>query len=629
MAMKRIFLILPLILALLLAACSGPILQTSPSLNNSQQTTSPDNGLTRAADYAALIKLVRAAQSDTRNHWNRYYTADMVGALTDAQSRNSAEKAPGAGNDYSKTNIQVEGVDEADIIKTDGRYLYLVANNRFYIVDAGNPAQMKVIANVAFVVNVETEKYVTGETPVEMYLDVVNDRLTLIVNGWLSEKIEVIEPTETKPTEPAPTDETKPTEPAPTDETKPTETKPTETAPSSEGGSEPAGSGSETAVPDAAPPDSGTSEKADAGFVAPRYYYNNYIQYTTTRVYDLSDKTAPKMVRQFSQEGYYVTSRKIGAAIYVVTSQYQYSIYFDEKTEPDPADIFPATRDDLDPIAAEDWDTIAPDKISILPGGDISNQMVLTAIDTLDDGSTPDILAILGSSGSVYASTENLYVAAWNYKWDGKEDSIATYSTDIYRFRLDGAQISEAGKGSVPGSIINQFSMDEHEGYFRIATTTGEVWTSEGNNVAKNNVYILDGSLNIAGSVTGLAPGESIKSVRFMGDQVYVVTFRNIDPLFVIDLSQPTSPVVLGQLKIPGYSTYLHPYAENMLLGFGYDVRNEGDNAYNMGIKVSLFDISDFANPTEVSTILLGSRGSYGDILYNHKTLLFSREKNL
>ena len=107
-----------------------------------------------------------------------------------------------------------------------------------------------------------------------------------------------------------------------------------------------------------------------------------------------------------------------------------------------------------------------------------------------------------------------------------------------------------------------------------------------------------------------------------MGDQAYVVTFRQVDPLFVIDLKNPAAPAVLGQLKIPGYSTYLHPYGDNLLLGFGYDVKVEGESAYTMGLKVSMFDVSDFNNPKEVSTLLLGGRGSYSDLLYNQKSLL-------
>jgi uncharacterized secreted protein with C-terminal beta-propeller domain len=170
--------------------------------------------------------------------------------------------------------------------------------------------------------------------------------------------------------------------------------------------------------------------------------------------------------------------------------------------------------------------------------------------------------------------------------------------------------------------------MDEYKGYFRIATTTGDTWMGSVN-PSNNNLYVLDGNLDIVGQVTGLAPGETIRSVRFMGDQAYIVTFRSVDPLFSIDLSDPRQPIVRGELKIPGYSTYLHPVDENLLIGFGYDVYVEKDSAFNLGIKVSLFDISDYDNPLEISSIVLGGAGSYADILYNHKSLLFSKDKNV
>ncbi|HAL74401.1 MAG TPA: hypothetical protein DCM45_04815, partial [Clostridiales bacterium] len=382
----------------------------------------------------------------------------------------------------------------------------------------------------------------------------------------------------------------------------------------------------------------------------PYYYYYNYKQYTTTYVYDLNDKAAPKLVRQFSQTGYYLDSRKIDNNVYVITNEYAYmyrgfsAAEDNSEKEVKPEDIFPSVSSKTGPVELDDFTTIPSSRIAILPEGDVNNQLVISGINMLNDSQEPNLLAVLGTSGTIFCSTDYLYVAAYNYPWlmyavadvavksedtTVAENKYQEVTTDIYRFKLTDGVISAAGQGSVPGSIINQFSMDEHQGYFRIATTTGQAWMPEGENVAKNNVYILNASMKIVGQVTGLAPGETIKSVRFMGDQAYVVTFRNVDPLFVIDLKNPSSPQVLGQLKIPGYSTYLHPYDENKLLGFGFDVTVEGENAYNGGLKVSLFDIADFNNPRELSTIVLGGRGSYSELLYNHKPLLFSLEKNL
>ena len=477
-----------------------------------------------------------------------------------------------------------------------------------------------------------------------------NQRLTLIINGSINTiYIPPVETGETKPKETIPTEtvetaetvETKPSETVETVETTTVDTTPvvTETVESSTGEA-----ATEASVPvessdviapettiqadgvsvDPIAPDEGLEEPMPVDRIWNPYYQSK--SYTTTRIYDISDKANPQIVRQFTQEGYYLTSRKIGDDLYIVSNQYKYQIYAETATDVNPEDVLPCVTDDA---ASGEWDLLPPEKISILPEGDVNNQLIISGIDTMQDSRKPDTVSLIGSSGMVYTSATQLYVAGWGMIWDEKENSIPEYTTDIYRFSLSDSTVQESGKGSVPGSIINQFSMDEYNGYFRLATTTW-AWNETGTeNLTANHLYVLDGNLKITGKITGLAKGESIQSVRFMGDQAYVVTFRQVDPLFVIDLKNPAAPAVLGQLKIPGYSTYLHPYGENLLLGFGYDVKVDGDNAYTMGMKVSVFDVSDFNNPQEVSTLLLGGRGSYSDVLYNHKSLLFSQDKNL
>jgi len=172
--------------------------------------------------------------------------------------------------------------------------------------------------------------------------------------------------------------------------------------------------------------------------------------------------------------------------------------------------------------------------------------------------------------------------------------------------------------------------MDEKDGYFRIATTDSKSWSSEDNT---NNLYVLNENLEIVGKVEGLAPGERIYSVRFMGNRAYMVTFVQTDPLFVIDLSEPTNPIVLGELKIPGYSKYLHPYDETHLIGFGEDTKlvnyGYGDVVTTDGMKMSLFDVTDPSDPKEMYTEKIGGKGTYSELLYNHKALLFSKEKNI
>jgi uncharacterized secreted protein with C-terminal beta-propeller domain len=171
--------------------------------------------------------------------------------------------------------------------------------------------------------------------------------------------------------------------------------------------------------------------------------------------------------------------------------------------------------------------------------------------------------------------------------------------------------------------------MDEQGEYLRVAATTGNVWGGDAGST--NNVYVLDQKLDIFGRLGNLAPGEQIYSARFMGSRCYLVTFKKIDPLFVIDLTNPGEPKVLGELKIAGYSDYLHPYDENHVIGIGKEAvaAEEGDFAWYQGVKVSLFDVSDVANPREIAKYEIGDRGTDSPVLYDHKAFLFDGAKNL
>jgi inhibitor of cysteine peptidase len=195
---------------------------------------------------------------------------------------------------------------------------------------------------------------------------------------------------------------------------------------------------------------------------------------------------------------------------------------------------------------------------------------------------------------------------------------------------VEADSIEYAASGSVPGYVLNQFSMDEYSGYFRIATT-GSSWRLFSGGGAQNNVYVLDMNLKVVGSIEDLAPGETIYSARFVGKRGYLVTFKKIDPLFVIDLENPTSPSVLGYLKVTGYSGYLQPYDETHLLGIGKETvaAEEGDFAWYQGVKISLFDVADVEHPVEIGKYEIGDRGTDSPVLSNHKALLFDRARNL
>jgi uncharacterized secreted protein with C-terminal beta-propeller domain len=230
----------------------------------------------------------------------------------------------------------------------------------------------------------------------------------------------------------------------------------------------------------------------------------------------------------------------------------------------------------------------------------------------------------------LFVSLNNVYITYTNYwvgirGWSDGATYQETEKTTIHKITIADGRIEYKSQGEVPGYVLNQFSMDEYQGYFRIATTTGGFWDG----VAQNRIYVLDEDLNIVGRLENLAPGEEIYSARFMGSRAYLVTFKKIDPLFVIDLSDPANPEVLGELEIPGYSDYLHPYDETHIIGVGKDTADMGSFAWYQGVKIALFDVSDPENPMEISKYVIGDRGTDSYALYDHRAFLFSRSKNL
>lgn len=294
---------------------------------------------------------------------------------------------------------------------------------------------------------------------------------------------------------------------------------------------------------------------------------------------------------------------------------------------------------------------------------------------SVNDTKEANIETILGSSGTVYMTKESLFIAYGVYEpvtnlHKGSSPNIATdmmlidrmgYSNSaILKFSVSGLSVKYSASAKVPGSLLNQFSLDEYNGFLRVATT------SYSENTTQNNLYIYDKDLKETGKLTGLAKGERIYSVRYSGNTGYVVTFRQTDPLFVIDLSNATAPKVLGELKIPGFSNYMHVVGDNLVLGIGRDTQetevsvqediksavpematsssnsvtgSSGSTEPSAstrtivttgGIKISLFDVSDKANPKELDTVVIGDSTAYCEAQYNHKALIFdSKEKKL
>jgi uncharacterized secreted protein with C-terminal beta-propeller domain len=256
------------------------------------------------------------------------------------------------------------------------------------------------------------------------------------------------------------------------------------------------------------------------------------------------------------------------------------------------------------------------------------------------DDRTPEAETFLsGYSTTLYVSTGNLFIAYQKQitypRW-GVIHPLATEEsrddpregTIIHRFGISRGEVDYQATGDVPGHLLNQFSMDEDGGNLRVATTV-EGWNQKGS-YQFNNVYVLDGEMKTIGKLEYIAPDERIYSTRFIGDRLYMVTFKRIDPFFVIDLSDPEKPGILGELKIPGYSDYLHPYDEDHIIGLGKETEgNEWGGVSVAGLKLALFDVSDVSNPKLVDKVEIGEAGTDSEALRDHKAFLFDKEKNL
>jgi uncharacterized secreted protein with C-terminal beta-propeller domain len=328
---------------------------------------------------------------------------------------------------------------------------------------------------------------------------------------------------------------------------------------------------------------------------------------TFIKVYDISDRENPLLARNVSLDGWYFDSRMIGEYVYTVINK--------------PANLFNGevslpkvySSDDVEEISASEiYYTDAPDYFYTFT--------TIVAINVQNDEEPSHETLLVGTTHEMYVSLNNIYITFREFE-----------RTLIYRIHVEGSEISYAACGAVPGYVLNQFSMDEHEGYFRIATTTGHINRNLEEATARNHVYVLDMNLAIVGKLEDLALGEKIYSARFMGDRCYLVTFRKVDPLFVIDLEDPHNPIVLGELKITGYSDYLHPYDANHIIGIGKETvaAEMGDFAWYQGVKISLFDVSDVGAPKEIAKYEIGDRGTNSPILKDHKALLFDKSKNL
>ena len=502
-------------------------------------------------------------------------------------------------SDYSATNIQVQNVDEPDFLKNDGKYVYILSDDKLTIID-GYPAQdAKIILKIGLDVE---HQYLEN-----MFLN--EDRLVIFYNG--NYRTETI---------------------------------------------------------------------SEYGF-APDY---NYKTTTHALVLDVSNRDSPVILKDYEVDGYYHDARMINDYVYFITREgidYFHPImplvressdtilrpdvfYFDNYERGYNFNTITAFNIFGDTINSEtflmgDANTIYVSEDSIY----ITNQKYLPYdyYDTLKRDRFFDVIVPLLPKDiqEQIKSTEQNNELDWYEKWetisgllqftynkmsDGDKQKLfekiqkdleaydskfikSSTRTVIHKILIDKENLEYFGKGEVPGYLLNQFSMDESGDRFRIATTSS--YNGRFTSFVHNNVYVLDENLKQVGGLENIAPDETIYSARFMGDKLYLVTFEQIDPFFVIDLSKDT-PKILGELKIPGFSNYLHPYDENHIIGIGKETTDpDKGRVRTLGLKLALFDVSDFKNPRTVDTITIGSESTDSEILYNHKALLFDKEKNI
>ena len=503
------------------------------------------------------------------------------------------------GTDYSTTNVQVEGVDEPDYVKNDGNYVYIVSGNELVIIDAYPAPSARIVLKIAFDIEYQNIE--------NMFLN--GDRLVVFYNGQSDE--EVIE---------------------------------------------------------------------EFGYV-PRRSYGNV---THALIIDVSDRTRPDILRDYSIDGYFSDARMIGDYAYFVTSSSVNQQY-------------PRL-----PVILEGADVmLTPDAFYFDSVDQLTNFSTLTAIDIFDETISSNTY-LTGHSGVFYVSEDNFYITYQNadrylydeaaqrdrffdviapllpgkamaeirdierdeslsssQKWraisnimqdaynsleDGEREALfrqieaelqrydasiqeESSKTIIHKVSIDGSDIEYKAKGYVPGELLNQFSMDEYGDRFRIATTINYYSPSQGW-TRDNAVYVLDEDLERVGGLEGIAPTESIFSARFIGERLYMVTFRQVDPFYVVDLSAD-KPRILGELKIPGFSDYLHPYDENHIIGVGRDSVNEGNRASQLGVKIAIFNVEDVSNPIVADDVIIGGRGTASAALDTHKAFFFDRASGL
>jgi uncharacterized secreted protein with C-terminal beta-propeller domain len=475
-------------------------------------------------------------------------------AAAPSASDSAATGSTSAGSpDYSETNVQVEGIDEGDIVKTDGQYIYAISGNHDLVIFTADGE------NSTEVYRQTIGDDFNGRYPVDMMI--YDDVLAVIVQDYNWSDFEPL------------------------------------------------------------------AEYKDYG------YFD--ISFIEVELYDISEPANTSLLQSFGQSGSYSTSRLSNGILYIV-SEYWVG---NNISEDEPEGFVPML------YSGVSFNTLPVEDIAVMPPISQPTYSVISSLD-LSEAEVIDTKAALGGSATVYMSNDNIYVAAGIYnETSGEEHQESvykvteysqSYDTQIVRYAVDEGHLAVAASVQVKGALLNQFALDEYEGNLRLALTISDwgykVYRDEELDIESykyldipqtNSILVLDANLEVIGSIEGLAEDERIYSVRFTGPVGYIVTYRQMDPLFAVDLSDPTNPQILSELKIPGFSTYLHPYSDGLLLGLGYDATDSVTN----GIKLSMFDISDPYDVTELDSLSLDI--DYSEATYEHKAVLVSPERDL
>ena len=515
-----------------------------------------DTELKTVKSKQELLKIYEGDNSDLQRLLARifcmpfsmfYHNYDVIGKADNAgsigiDSASSTESSSSSSNtkDYSTTNIQVENVDEADIVKTDGDYIYSISEDNVIITDVKDPKQPKVVATI------QSED---DDIPEDIIL--YKDKLAVI---------------------------------------------------------------------------------SAKGNQTQRYYYNNRMN-TVVKIYNITSREKPVLTKSYEMYEPYYTSRCIDNVLYVISSG--------NLRKEDDEIVVGYNEDNMEK-------EMSIDKIKYLKDVKTTKQTLISTVDLNNETADIQLDSYLMNISNAYVSENAIYLLNQKYNNDSKipmkllfgfkgvfgledyyeMDSESGYYTEIYKFDIK-ENVEYKAKTKVKGKTINQYSLDEKDNHLRIA-----LYDNDGSRVA-----IFDEDLKQIGISDNVAKGEKMYSSRFIGDKVYFVTYKTIDPLFVMDLSNETKPKVLGKLKIPGYSTYLHPYDENHIIGIGMETKeiiNRNSNgkvisttAKVVGMKMALFDVSNVNSPVQISSVVIGDSRTTSAILTNPKALLFSKEKSL